>query len=299
MSSNIINNRWILGRHLGAGGFASAYEAEDTYTGLHVAIKLSSGRRGAFIIREALVYEKLSSTYNDHPAFLKYHFGGYINEEVGALVLERGGTDLHQALKLNIERTGMCFQLTQVISIGIQGVRHLRDLHRIGYIHGDVKPDNLLFYENNVTRIKLIDFGLSKRITDDEGNPITDAHMMGPTAALNKFSSLARHRGQMIGKREDLEAFGYVLVTLFNGDLPWRYFPWGLDQKFKKTQKRYWKMMKERTSLEKLCRYMGAGFVKYFEHVREMGDFDDANYEHLIQCLISAMPSRRRSTTNF
>jgi serine/threonine protein kinase len=45
--------------------------------------------------------------------------------------------------------------LSQILSIGIQLVERIRDLHSIGYIHGDVKPCNILIGAKKQRRIKV------------------------------------------------------------------------------------------------------------------------------------------------
>ncbi len=46
--------------------------------------------------------------------------------------------------------------------IGIQIIQRLRDLHSIGIIHNDIKPNNILINKENGELLYLIDFGLSK-----------------------------------------------------------------------------------------------------------------------------------------
>jgi serine/threonine protein kinase len=49
--------------------------------------------------------------------------------------------------------------------IGIQIYQRLRDLHSIGVIHNDIKPDNLLVDKKTGATIHFIDFGLSQYYT--------------------------------------------------------------------------------------------------------------------------------------
>ena len=44
--------------------------------------------------------------------------------------------------------------------IGIQLNQRLRDLHSLGIIHNDIKPDNMIL-DQSLENIYLIDFGLS------------------------------------------------------------------------------------------------------------------------------------------
>lgn len=52
-------------------------------------------------------------------------------------------------------------------------MNRLEDLHKIGFLHLDIKPDNILLgnSDHNGT-LFLIDFGISKRYLDNEGQHI-------------------------------------------------------------------------------------------------------------------------------
>lgn len=55
------------------------------------------------------------------------------------------------------------FSLKTVLMIGLQVIDRLEAYHKIGYVHRDIKPDNLVvgLNEKNQT-VHLIDFGISK-----------------------------------------------------------------------------------------------------------------------------------------
>ena len=53
----------------------------------------------------------------------------------------------------------------------------LEKLHDIGYIHCDIKPDNIMIGnynedESEINKLYLIDMGISQRYLDNEGNHI-------------------------------------------------------------------------------------------------------------------------------
>ena len=59
------------------------------------------------------------------------------------------------------------FTANTVGQIGIQLLKLLEDLHSIGYVHNDLKPDNILVGKHgergDLSHIKLIDFGMAKK----------------------------------------------------------------------------------------------------------------------------------------
>lgn len=69
------------------------------------------------------------------------------------------------------------FSIKTAIQIGIQLIDRLQALHGIGYLHMDLKPDNILLGSANRTRfdssnIVLIDYGISKQFKDSDGKHI-------------------------------------------------------------------------------------------------------------------------------
>lgn len=65
------------------------------------------------------------------------------------------------------------FSKETVFMIGVQIFERLRDLHSIGVIHNDLKPDNFLIDSHTGSTLHLIDFGLSNFFITDE-DPIID-----------------------------------------------------------------------------------------------------------------------------
>ena len=114
-------------------------------------------------------------------------------------------------------------------------------LHDAGFVHRDVKPDNILFGSEPSSRATpyVIDLGLAKRYVD----ATTGAHQKvcgGQSfAGTARYASINAHIGigpSPVGisscsvvlcltaqsRRDDLEAFGYVLAECFLGKLPWQ-----------------------------------------------------------------------------
>ena len=101
----------------------------------------------------------------------------------------------------------------------IQALKIIEDIHKVGILHRDIKPDNFMIKERN-RQLFIIDFGLSKRFIDISGNHIeekTDKKMIGTI----KYASLNIHNGLESSRRDDIESLCYTFISLFGKILPW------------------------------------------------------------------------------
>ncbi len=98
----------------------------------------------------------------------------------------------------------------EVLRIGIQAAHGLAAAHRLGLIHRDVKPANILL-ENGVQRVKLTDFGLA-RAADDAS--LTQS---GFIAGTPLYMAPEQANGDPIDARTDLFSLGSVLYELCAG----------------------------------------------------------------------------------
>lgn len=289
-SIQAINRRWQLNYELGQGTYGTVYAALDKQTGNTVAVKIARQNRSMMqsLLREARVYQVLNSFYGPHPGFLAYHHSEQISADAFVLVMDKGERDLAEVFLSRLARTGENFSLETVSRIGIQILLWLRDLHQVGFLHGDIKPNNML-YSEETGRVKLIDFGCSENLVGGEDNLPRNSRVPRTQRKVTVFSSIARHNGEALGMKDDLEALGYVLSSLFHGNLPWSILPMGLHKLFGTNAEWYWKWYKERIDPRNLCKGMGNGFVRYFQHLRGLRKFDEPDYNHLIRCLGSYM----------
>lgn len=110
---------------------------------------------------------------------------------------------------------------TSIRVIGRMLLRRLEALHRAGWVHGDVAPDNFLFgrTEDDKVGLFLIDFGCARCIG---GAPVK--------AFWNtvEFAACRMEDGCVREPYDDLESLGYILMHGMWGNLPW--FQWTRDR---------------------------------------------------------------------
>lgn len=114
------------------------------------------------------------------------------------------------------------FDLKTVVLIGKQVITRLEYLHSKKFIHRDIKPENFLMgTHQNCTKVFVIDFGLSKKYIQKNGEhiPYKDNKSLTGTP---RYASINSHLGIEQSRRDDLESVVYMLIYFLKGSLPWQ-----------------------------------------------------------------------------
>jgi serine/threonine protein kinase len=131
------------------------------------------------------------------------------------VVLDRLGNTMKDMIRRTKAKK---FRIKTVIQIAIQVLDRLEDLHNLGYVHLDLKLDNLMTGSENVmmkksSHIFLIDFGISKRFEDVKGNHIR-MYKTSSFAGNALFASKNAWKQKPLTRRDDLISLFYILVFL-------------------------------------------------------------------------------------
>ena len=203
-----VGGRYKIKSHIGTGGMATVYLAQDLILERPVAVKVL---RLDFHTNEAAMRrfqrEAQSATQLVHPNIVSVYDVG---EEDGTnyIVMEYvEGTDLKKYIR---ERGPL--PPREAVRIMTQIVSAIELAHQNRIIHRDIKPQNILIdREGNV---KITDFGIAIALSETSltqtNTLLGSVHYLSPEQA----------RGGMATIRSDIYALGIVLYELLVGEVP-------------------------------------------------------------------------------
>jgi len=216
----VIHDRFRIIAPIARGGMGAVYRAEQAPLGRLVAIKVLSPKhdeekdpefRKRFFL-EAATVAKLS-----HPNTVTVFDYGQ-SEGLFFIVMEllEGVT-----LKKELKRCGY-FPPARAVHIAKQICRSLREAHRLGVIHRDMKPGNVMLLEQGDEKdyAKVLDFGLVKDIDkEDDDEDLTQA---GVFMGSPKYMSPEQIQGDHVDGRSDIYSLGVLLYEMLMGKPPFK-----------------------------------------------------------------------------
>lgn len=115
----------------------------------------------------------------------------------------------------------------KVKELGLKMLRCIQQIHSLGYVHCDIKPENFVFASTNQDEknIVLIDFGMVHKFIDKtKGNRHIPYEKAEDFKGTPSFSSLSALKGYRQSRRDDIESLTYVLMYASHGELPWQQY---------------------------------------------------------------------------
>ncbi|WP_421728434.1 Stk1 family PASTA domain-containing Ser/Thr kinase [Bifidobacterium callitrichidarum] len=219
MPTALAGGRYQLGQLIGRGGMAEVHVALDTRLGRTVAIKimradlanddifLARFRREAHAVAQmnnpniVNIYdsgEETVSSENGQTELLPYLVMEYVK-----------GQTLRDILKVN---GSLSQRDAEQVMLGVLSA--LDYSHRMGVIHRDIKPGNIMISEQGV--VKVMDFGIARAL-DDSAATMTQSQGVVGTA---QYLSPEQARGETVDMRSDLYSAGCVLYEMLTGRPP-------------------------------------------------------------------------------
>ena len=108
-----------------------------------------------------------------------------------------------------------------VYCITLQVLDRLEALHSLGFVHNDLKLENIVVGSVDLNKIYLIDFGLAKCYKQEDGSHVRQTQMY-KFSGNSQFASINSCRGYNKSRRDDIESLLYLTIQMLTKDLlPW------------------------------------------------------------------------------
>lgn len=262
----LIADKYILHEELGKGSFGTVFRATDDNNNEYAIKFEDKSDLKKHLSKEYVIYSSLTNSRN----FPKtYYYGDYKNSRI--LVMQRLGISLK---KLYINNK---FDINIISNIAVQVLYRLQELHDKGWLHQDIKPENILIDNILGQKIYLVDYGTSGNWWDSKTNQHIENKPSNKIVGTARYSSIANHLGFNQCRKDDLESLGYVLIYFAKGKLPWQ----GIHTKNFRQKWREIRKIKQRIKYESLCEKLPYCFSLYFKYIHNLGFEDTPNYSYL------------------
>ena len=211
-AQKIDEERFIIQKVLGAGGYGVVYSAIEISTNNLVIIKtLNQYHQNSDDfekLQQKFVKEAFKLAKCSHPHIVKI-FDLIQHDGLWGMVMEYvDGEDLG----IQIEN-GRLFTEIEALTYIDQIGRALEYIHGLGLLHRDIKPNNIIIRRNTNEAI-LIDFGLAREYTTDRARSMTNAITKG-YAPIEQYQ-----RNGNFGQHTDVYALAATLYSLLTHETP-------------------------------------------------------------------------------
>jgi len=206
-----LGDRYAIDRELGRGGMATVYVAQDRRHAREVAIKVLRPDVAAAIGAERFLREIAIAARLTHPHVLPLIDSGQAAGSLYYVMPYVRGESLRQ--RLARERR---LPLKDALRIARELGAGLDYAHREGFIHRDVKPENVLLADGHAV---IADFGIARAICQScDGQNVTE---VGLTIGTPEYMSPEQAAGDRdLDGRSDLYSLACVIYETLAGEPP-------------------------------------------------------------------------------
>ena len=209
-----LSHRYHPTRILGSGGRSTVVEARD-HSGMDVAIKLPfvpNGTASEASLRKLLVHEAGPLSVISDVGVVKLLDYNHQGEFMICERLVEEPMSLRYALKRPSYRRALEIAADLAVALSC--------IHAAGYLHLDLKPNNVLYRQGRVERSVIIDFGSTRPITKQVADSTIKSTNLGSGRYLFKAPEQLMPLTANFGPETDSFALGGTLYWLVFGVAP-------------------------------------------------------------------------------
>ncbi len=218
-----VKQRFVLEQLLGVGGMGAVYRARDLRKeeagdeSSRIALKILSDefrqhpRAFVTLQREAKKTQALA-----HPNIVTVYDFDREGDLVYLTMEELRGTSLADIISSEGPPAGKA-AVRRRIDLVRQIAAGLAYAHSKGFVHSDLKPNNVMVTEEGV--VKILDFGIARAAHEKSADSF-DAGELG--ALTPRYASLEMLKHEAPDPSDDIYALGIILCELLGGEHPYR-----------------------------------------------------------------------------
>ena len=204
----VIKERYEIEEILGEGGMAFVYKAKDRQLQRTVAIKTLKPN---YVSQEKFVdrfrREAQTAANLNHPNIVQIFDWGIEDEPYFVMEYIEGNT------LTSIISSNRTVGLNDILYIGSQVASGLKEAHKHGLVHRDIKPGNIMITPSG--KVKVTDFGIVSLQNEE-----SDITKTGAVLGTASYISPEQAQGKAVSFESDLYSLGTVLYELITGKPP-------------------------------------------------------------------------------
>ena len=195
-------------RKLGSGGMSEVYLAIREADGRELALKVLDTRINDDVgLLHRFIQEYALLAQIDHPNVAKIYDQGFADEHAFLSMEYFAGGDIKRRIA-----SGMTQE--QALGVTVQVALALTQIHGLGIVHRDVKPDNLMLRQEG--SVALIDFGIAK-LADHK----LDHTLHGEIVGSPYYLSPEQAAGGAVSAASDIYCLGVIFFEMLTGERPY------------------------------------------------------------------------------